>query len=43
MTLNQVVCRVNSDRTSSGTKDIRELLKLDRYGVRVPDILGKLV
>ena len=32
--------RVNSDRTSSGTKDIRELLKLDRYGVRVADILG---
>ena len=32
--------RVNSDRTSSGTKNIRELPKLDRYGVRVPDILG---
>ena len=32
--------RTNSDRSSSGTKDIRELPKLDRYGVRVPDILG---
>ena len=32
--------RTNFDRSSSGTKDIRELPKLDRYGVRVPDILG---
>ena len=31
--------RTNSDRISSGTKDIREPLKLNPYGVNVTDIL----
>lgn len=31
--------RTNSDRSSSGTKDIQESLKLNPYGVNVPDIL----
>ena len=31
--------RTNSDRSSSGTKDIRESLRLNPYGVNVPDIL----
>ncbi len=31
--------RVNSDRSSSATKDIRESLKLNPYGVNVSDIL----
>ena len=31
--------RTNADRSASGTKDTRESLKLNRYGVNVPDIL----
>ena len=31
--------RTNVDRSASGTKDTRESLKLNRYGVNVPDIL----
>ncbi len=31
--------RTNADRPASGTKDTRESLKLNRYGVNVPDIL----
>ena len=31
--------RTNADRFASGTKDTRESLKLNRYGVNVPDIL----
>ncbi len=31
--------RTNADRTFSGTNDIREPLKLNPYGVNVPDIL----
>ena len=31
--------RTNSDRSSSGTKDIRESLRLNPYGVNIPDIL----
>ena len=31
--------RTNADRSSSGTKDTRESLKLNRYGANVPDIL----
>jgi predicted ATPase len=32
--------RINSDRSSSDTKDIRKSLKLNPYGGNVPDILG---